>query len=63
MGVTYLSANPVFHATTKHIEIDYHFVGEYVTQKLLDIKFIPTGVKLQMVYQAAYSRPTRSLQK
>ena len=41
--LTYLSANPVFHARTKHIEVDYHFVRERVAQKLLEIKFIPTG--------------------
>jgi hypothetical protein len=28
LGATYLSANPVFHAHTKHIEVDYHFVRE-----------------------------------
>jgi histone deacetylase 1/2 len=27
---TYISANPMFHARTKHIEVDYHFVRERV---------------------------------
>jgi hypothetical protein len=30
LGATYLSANPGFHAHTKHIEIDFHFVREKV---------------------------------
>ena len=32
----------MFHAKTKHIEIDYHFVRERVAQKLLDVQFVPT---------------------
>ena len=43
LGGTYLSANPIFHAKTKHIEISYHFVRERVADKLLNIRFIPTG--------------------
>jgi histone deacetylase 1/2 len=44
LGATYLSANPVFHARTKHIEVDFHFVRERerVVQGLLQIRFIST---------------------
>jgi hypothetical protein len=40
LGATYLSANPVFYARTKHIEIDFNFVREKVALGALDVKFI-----------------------
>jgi hypothetical protein len=43
LGATYLSANPMFHARMKHIEVDYHFVRERVARKQLKIRFISTN--------------------
>jgi hypothetical protein len=43
IGATYLSANPVFHARTKHIEVDFHFVRERVAQRLLQIRLVSTN--------------------
>jgi histone deacetylase 1/2 len=42
LGAKYLSAGPVFHARTKHIEVDNHFVRERVAKKLLDIEYVST---------------------
>jgi hypothetical protein len=42
IGAAYLSTSLVFHARTKHIEVDCHFVRERVARKLLDIQFIPS---------------------
>jgi hypothetical protein len=42
LGATYLTANLAFHAWTKHVEVDYHFMCERVAKKSLEVRFVST---------------------
>jgi hypothetical protein len=55
LGATYLSANPVFHARAKHIEIDFHFVKERVASKQLRIQLVSTKEQLADGFTKALS--------
>ncbi|GKD94762.1 ribonuclease H-like domain-containing protein [Tanacetum coccineum] len=41
-AVVYLSTNPVQHQRTKHIEIDIHFVREYVASDQVCVLHVPS---------------------
>ncbi|PHT35737.1 hypothetical protein CQW23_23437 [Capsicum baccatum] len=46
IGAAYLSINPIFHARTKHMEINFHFVRDKVARRDLSVKFISSKDQL-----------------
>lgn len=50
LGATYMCANSIFHARTKHIEIDYHFVRDKVTVGELQVNFVSTKDQLVDIF-------------
>ena len=55
MGATSLAKNPVFHARTKHIEIDVNFVKEKVLSKEIEVRFVPSEEQVANVFTKALS--------
>jgi hypothetical protein len=58
LSATYLSVNPIFHARTKHVEVDYYFVRDRVAKKEIQIRFISSQDQLANVF--IKSLPTAS---
>jgi hypothetical protein len=46
----YMTINPVFHARSKHIELDYHFVRERVAIGLLVTKHVSSANQVTDIF-------------
>jgi len=46
----------VFHARTKHLEIDYHFIREKVSAGHLQRQYLPTTQQIEDVFTKALAK-------
>jgi len=56
LGATQLSFNPVQHSRMKHMQIDLHFVRDFVEKKLLHVRHVHTHDQLADLLTKLLSR-------
>ena len=52
-GAISLAVNPVYHAKTKHIELDIHFIQEKVQVNQIKINYVPSEDQITDIFTKA----------
>ena len=55
LSTTYMVSNPMFHARTKHIELDYHFIRERILSRSHRVQFVPSLDQLADIFTRVYT--------
>lgn len=50
-----LAFNPIFHARTKHVEVDYHFIREKVLSKQISVQHVGTFHQVADIFTKSLS--------
>ncbi|BBH07405.1 transposable element gene [Prunus dulcis] len=51
-----LASNPVFHARTKHVEIDYHYIRELVLANLVTVQYVCSQDQIADIHTKSLSK-------